>query len=1076
MTLFDNNVNKLYDDLLKEIKKGSTISISAASFSIYAYNELRKQLENIDELRFIFTSPVFVKDVKNQEKREFYIPKLERERNLYGTPFELRLRNSLSQKAVAKECAQWVREKVKFKSNISNSSIDNFMVISNKENTLAYSPINEFSTVEFGIEKGNNLLKIINKLSHPMSSQYLTMFNQLWVDNNALEDVTENVIDNIANVYNENSPDFIYFVMLYNIFHEFLEDISEDTLPNDDTGFKDTKIWNKLFDFQKEAFVEIHNKLEKYNGCILADSVGLGKTFTALAVIKYYEIRNKRVLVLCPKKLSQNWITYQANYINNPVADDKFRYDVLCHTDLSRSSGTSNGHDLSRIYWSNYDLVVIDESHNFRNGGNSSNDERQNRYTKLMNQIIKPGVKTKVLMLSATPVNNRFLDLKNQLALAYADDTTFINNRLKTEKNIDEIFRSAQASFNKWSNNPPEERTTNNLLEMLDNDFFELLDSVTIARSRKHIASRYNMTAIGKFPQRLKPIAVTPELTLLNKLINYTDIYDYLNRLKLSIYTPSFYIEKSKLNMYEELANSQGINLTMRGREKGIQKLMAINLLKRLESSVHSFRLTLQRIVDLITNTIKTIENFEQNSAHKEVKVTELFSNDLDDDDKNIDFIVSEKSFNINLIDMDYVSWKHDLLMDKSYLDKLLNLLEKITPEHDNKLNKLIHLIDNKIKNPINKDNKKVLIFTAFADTAEYLYENISKYMYDKYKLNTGLVLGSNSCGTTAKQVKSDFNSILINFSPISKERDIIYPNIKENIDILIATDCISEGQNLQDCDYLINYDIHWNPVRIIQRFGRIDRIGSINEYIQLVNFWPDVNLDEYINLKSTVETRMRISVMSATGDDDLINENEKGDLEYRRIQLERLKNEIVDIEDMSGGVSIMDLGLNEYRLDLLDYMKSNHDIEHAPYGLHAVVPSSDEFQKGAVYVLKNRVNNININGKNRLHPFYMVYIKDDGSLLYNHLQPKELLDIVRYICKGKEIDKQACEIFNTITNDGKNMEKYSMLLSKSIESMVTVQEDDNVTKFLYGKQVSFINSDMLGIDDFELICFIAIV
>lgn len=1076
MNIFDNNVNKLFDDLVVEIKKGSVLSIASASFSIYSYHELKKQLESIEELRFIFTSPVFVKDSIQKEKREFYIPKLERERNLYGTSFELRLRNGLTQKAVAKECAEWVKSKVKFKSNVSNKQISNFMVIANNGVNKAYAPIEEFSTVSLGLEKGNNLLTIISKVEHENADTYLSHFQQLWHDTDILHDVTESVIDSIANVYKENSPDFIYFVMLYNIFHEFLEDISEDNLPNEATGFKESKIWNKLFDFQKEAFYEICRKLEKYNGCILADSVGLGKTFTALAVIKYYENRSKNVLVLCPKKLSENWLTYRANYINNPVAEDRLRYDVLCHTDLSRNGGKSNGWELSLINWGNYDLVVIDESHNFRNGGNLVDDEKQNRYTTLMKKIIRAGVKTKVLMLSATPVNNRFNDLKNQLALAYEGDTSLINNKLKTERNIDDIFRSAQAAFNKWSKNPPEERTTANLLDMLDSDFFELLDSVTIARSRKHIENRYNMSEIGKFPRRLSPIAEMPELTSLKNIISYSEIYDYLSRLNLSIYTPSFFIHPSKIDYYEELANTKGVNLTMRGREKGIQKLMAINLLKRLESSVHSFRLTLKRIMDYIDSTITNIENFENNKFQDNINVIEIVNSDLDEDDLNTDYLITEKSFNIKLADMDYLSWKSELLADKEILYSLYNKLEQITPKEDNKLNKLKKIINSKIENPINEGNKKVLIFTAFADTAEYLYKNISSEVKEIYGLNTGIVSGSEQCKSTAKNIKSDFSSILMNFSPLSKERDILSSSGKEDVDILIATDCISEGQNLQDCDYLINYDIHWNPVRIIQRFGRIDRIGSRNECIQLVNFWPDINLDEYINLKATVETRMRISVMTATGDDDLINENEKGDLEYRRLQLERLKNEIVDIEDMTGGVSIMDLGLNEFRLDLLDYMKTHNDIEHAPYGMHAVVQSSDEFKKGAIYILKNRVNDININGRNRLHPFYMVYILEDGSIFYNHLQPKELLDVIRYICKGKEIDRQACKIFNTDTLDGKNMEKYSSLLTSSIESMVTVQEDSNVESFLKGRPVSFIKNSISGIDDFELICFIAVV
>lgn len=543
MEIIDNINKTMKDDLIKEIKKNSKISIASACFSIYAYQELKKQLDNIEQLRFIFTSPTFIKEKVEKEKREFYIPRLSREKSLYGTEFEVKLRNELTQKSIAKECAEWIKEKVIFKSNTTNENMAGFMNIETKDKKITYMPIQGFTTVDIGCERGNNFYNMINKIDAPYSEAYLTLFENIWQDKDKLQDVTDIVIDSISNAYKENPPELIYFITLYNVFSEFLEDISEDILPNEATGFKDSKIWNLLYDFQQDAVLAIINKLEKYNGCILADSVGLGKTFTALAVIKYYENRNKSVLVLCPKKLAENWNTYKDNYINNPIAVDRLNYDVLFHTDLSRKQGFSNGLDLDRINWGNYDLIVIDESHNFRNGMGTHANNNENRYAKLMDKVIRAGVKTKVLMLSATPVNNRFIDLKNQLALAYEGKSDLLNKKLKTTKGIDEIFKKAQKAFNEWVNLEPENRTTQVLLRMLDFDFFEVLDSVTIARSRKHIERYYSAEKIGKFPERLKPISKRPMLTDLKEAINYNEIYEQLISLNLSIiYSVRFYI------------------------------------------------------------------------------------------------------------------------------------------------------------------------------------------------------------------------------------------------------------------------------------------------------------------------------------------------------------------------------------------------------------------------------------------------------------------------------------------------------------------------------------------------------
>lgn len=1077
MKVFNNITDILRDDMTSTIKKGSKVSIAAACFSMYAYNEFKKQLENIEEFRFIFTYPTFIAEKAEKQKREFYIPRLNREHSLYGTEFELKLRNEMTQRAVARECAEWIRKKATFKSNTTGNNMSGFATVESVKENVAYMPLNGFTTVDIGCERGNNSYNMVNRMETPFSEQYMQLFETIWNDKTQLQDVTDVVIENISTVYNENSPELIYFMTLYNVFSEFLEDISEDVLPNEATGFKASKIWDMLYDFQKDAVLAIINKLEKYNGCILADSVGLGKTFTALAVIKYYENRNKTVLVLCPKKLAENWNTYKDNYINNPIASDRLNYDVLFHTDLSREYGNSNGLDLDRLNWGNYDLVVIDESHNFRNGGAiSGDDSRENRYLKLMNRVIRAGVKTKVLMLSATPVNNRFIDLKNQLAIAYEGDSKLINNALDTTKTIDEIFRQAQKAFNLWSKLEPEARTTEALLRTLDFDFFEVLDSVTIARSRKHIIKYYNTEKIGKFPERLKPISLCPNLTDMDSAINYNEIYEQLSSLSLSIYTPSDYIFPSKVGKYIDLAHNKGVGLTQQGREEGIRRLMSINLLKRLESSVYSFKLTLGRIQELIVRTIQAIDQFEKFGS-ADIDMYEIDkSNDFDMEDQNTDVFSVGKKVRIELCDMDYISWRDELKKDADILELLTLMIADITPEHDKKLQTLLKLLSEKIEQPINADNKKVLIFSAFSDTAEYLYEQVGKYIKNKYGLETAMVTGDVEGKTTIKGFRATLNNVLTCFSPISKGKDVLMPDSKEEIDILIATDCISEGQNLQDCDYLVNYDIHWNPVRIIQRFGRIDRIGSRNAHIQLVNFWPDLTLDEYINLKNRVETRMKISVMTSTGDDDLINAEEKGDLQYRKHQLQRLQEEVVDIEDMSSGISIMDLGLNEFRLDLLEYIKTHKDLDKKPFGLHAVVPASEDMPQGAIFILKNTNNRINIDNQNRIHPFYMVYIGADGEIICDYLKPKKLLDTIRLLCRGKdEAITELCRRFNAETDDGRDMSAMSELLNEAIDSIIDIKEENDIDSLFKDGGTYALLSEVSGIEDFELICFIVV-
>lgn len=1081
MRIINNVSDLLGDDLKAEIKPGSKVRIAASTFSLFAFEALRKELEQISGLEFIFTSPSFAAekatDKVRHERREFFIPALSAESGLYGSEFEIRLRNKLTQKAIARECADWVRRKVTFRSNARGNPMQQFAVV---DDSAAYTPLQGFTTADLGYESGNAVSNMVQRVDEsPMTLQYLALFDQIWHSTEQLDDVTQAVYDHIATVYAENSPARIYFLILFNLFAEFIEDVNEDVLPNDRTGYQDTKVWQSLFNFQRDAATGIINKLETYNGCILADSVGLGKTFTALAVIKYYELRNKSVLVLAPKKLAENWTNYNANLTTNIFASDRFNYDVLAHTDLSRTHGESLGLRLDRINWGNYDLVVIDESHNFRNADYA--EEKESRYQLLMRRVIREGVKTKVLMLSATPVNNRFNDLKNQLQLAYEGESENLAKHLTLSTTVEKVFSDAQRVFNEWSKLDPDERTADRILQMLDFDFFELLDAVTIARSRKHIQAFYDTSEIGAFPERLPPRSIRAPLTDLPGVANFNEIFEQLQALTLAVYTPLSYVFPSRLAKYEDLFNvtagNARSNLGQKGREQGLKKLMTVNLLKRLESSVEAFRLTLANIEAGVDRMMTRL------NAHGD-QLVDLGADpvgrdfDLDDeDDADIEALSYGEKIKIDLYDVDIESWRRDLWNDRETLHGLLDELRRVTPEHDLKLRRLTEIIAEKASNPINPDNRKVLVFSAFADTANYLYRELAPIL-EASGLESAVITGGSHSVKTTLGAGFDFQQVMSMFSPRSKQRHLTMPQETRDIDVLIGTDVISEGQNLQDCDFLINYDIHWNPVRIIQRFGRIDRIGSTSEQIQLVNFWPDISLDEYINLKERVENRMVIADLASTADDNVLA-LEGGDALFRKEQLRKLQDEVIELEDVRAGVSITDLGLNDFRMDLLGYLKEYGDIATAPKGLHAVIPAdmSKGLVPGVIFALRNVNSEHDISRGNRLHPHYLVYLNDDGEVIADHTEAKRLLDLIR--SGARAYDAPVTDVvhqFNLDTRDGADMSKYSDLLTDAIRSMIEVNEEKDIDSLFSGGHTTALTQSIAGLDDFELIAFIAVV
>lgn len=1079
MRIIDNVNELLGDDLKAEIVTGSRLRIAASSFSIFAFEALSKELEHLEELQFIFTSPSFVTaratDRLPKAQREFFIPHDKNgESTLSGSEFEIRLRNQLTQRAIARECAEWVRRKVQFRSNKTVAPMQQFAVVDDK---AAYLPLQGFTSADLGYERGNAVSNMITKVDDaPMTSQYMQLFDQIWHNSAQLEDVTEVVHQHIASVYAENSPARVYFLILFNLFAEFLDDINEDVLPNDLTGYQDSAIWKSLYNFQRDAATGLINKLETYNGCILADSVGLGKTFTALAVIKYYELRNKSVLVLAPKKLAENWTNYNANLTTNIFASDRFNYDVLAHTDLSRTRGESLGIPLDRVNWGNYDLVVIDESHNFRNADFTT--EKETRYGRLMRQVIQQGVKTKVLMLSATPVNNHFTDLRNQLALAYEGDSQNLSAKLNISTSIEEVFRQTQRVFNEWSKLPAEQRTTDAILSRLDFDFFELLDAVTIARSRKQIQAFYDTSDIGAFPERLTPESVRSPLTDLDGVPSFNEMFERLSSLTLAVYAPLTYVFPSRMAKYELLydpaTSGSMANLGHANRERGLQKLMTVNLLKRLESSIEAFRITLTKLAGTVDQGLSAIDNHVGSVADLAAAI-----GDLEADDDDFEFPSSGTvgtKVQIDLADMDIESWRQDLAHDAGVIAELLAGVSVVTPQHDLKLQALKQRIQSKIATPINAGNRKVLIFSAFADTAAYLYRELAPQLAQQ-GLHTAVVTGQGHPRTTLGKGFT-YQQVLTLFSPKSKSRHLAMPSEQREIDVLIGTDCISEGQNLQDCDYLVNYDIHWNPVRIIQRFGRIDRIGSVNAQIQLVNFWPDISLDEYINLKERVENRMVIADLAATADDNVLTQ-ESSDTAFRKEQLRKLQDEVIELEDVRTGVSITDLGLNEFRMDLLGYVKEYGDLADAPRGLHAVVPARPEIglRPGVLFALRNVNADETINRGNRLHPHYLVYLDNEGNVIADHTEVKHMLDLIRAGCRvHDEPVADVCRIFNAATLEGDDMSRYSNLLTHAIRSMIDVTEERDLDSLFTVGPTTALTQSIAGLDDFELIAFLAIV
>ncbi len=1050
--------DRVVDELRTCLVPRSSLDIASSAFSLFAYSEVSALLEKIERCRLVIPAAEGV------------------DLGMLGSESDRPFRNHLQTRWLARLCCEWIQKKAEVRG--APAYLPQSTIIAGEPDAAKQTIITgncPFTTDGLGLTPGNQF-SLIQCAEGPEESAMLgSWFTALWNSLPASLDTKSDLIASLQDLASHRDPFTIYTLILHHLFKDRGEELDEDQIVKSATGIRNTIVWKKLFKFQRDGVVGAIDKLNRFGGCIIADSVGLGKTFEALAIIKYHELRNDRVLVLCPKRLRDNWTIYKANDRRNILAADRFNYDVLNHTDLSRDGGSSGDIDLNHVNWGNYDLVVIDESHNFRN--KSTHKGKESRYDRLMRKIIKEGVRTRVLMLSATPVNNRLADLRNQISFATeGDDAALLDYGITS---IDSTTRLAQKQFNRWLELEEAEKTPSRLIEMLGFDYFTLLDQLPIARSRKHIEKYYGISETGRFPERLRPINIKPDVDRAGEFRSIRDINLEIRRLNLAAYAPLRYVLPHKQAAYDAKYSTQ-----IRGgegyfrqvdREESLIHLLRVNVLKRMESAVSSFALTVHRQLEDVEATLARIE------AHAD-EIDEINIADVDIDDPAFESLLVGRKVKVLLGDVDLIRWKQDLIEDRNRLATLHAAATQVCAARDAKLAALMEVITHKCQNPSNPNNRKLIVFTAFADTAMYLYEQLAGWAKETLGIETALVTGAGRNQTTLPGLRKDLASILTTFSPRSKERPVELAHEGE-LDLLIATDCISEGQNLQDCDWLVNYDIHWNPVRIIQRFGRIDRIGSPNDRIQLVNFWPNMELEEYINLEQRVSGRMVLLDISATGEENLIEQqsgNQMNDLEYRRKQLLKLQDAVIDLEDLSTGVSITDLTLTDFRIDLAQYLKAYPGkLEKLPMGTTAVTTTTEaEIAPGIIFCLRAEgiaATKVAESGY-PMAPHYLVHVGDDGAVRLPYTQAKRILDRLKRLCLGRDLpDASACARFDKSTKYGEDMRHAQRLLSASVASVVGKSEERAVASLFSPGGTHAIKGEFAGINDFEVVAFLVV-
>lgn len=1059
MKLLANSGNDRVIDLVSaDLATGHSLDVVTPHLSIFGFAALREALARIPSTRMI-------------------LPPVGSDLMLLGDDADRAARNRLQARWLARKCAGWLRDGVDLRPSAASVPQGTLVVRDSKgEPQRVVHGAFSLTTTGLGVTPGNPL-SLIQASETAAEAQLLsTWFEAQWASLTPKPAEKQRVLDALNVLAANGGARSSYALILHHLFGAREDALDEEQIVKSATGIRNTVVWNKLYKFQRDGVVGAIDKLNRFGGCIIADSVGLGKTFEALAIIKYHELRNDRVLVLVPKRLRDNWTLYKANDRRNFLAPDRFNYDVLNHTDLSRDGGLSGDIDLSHVNWGNYDLVVIDESHNFRNK-KTPRVGSETRYDCLMRKIIKEGVRTRVLMLSATPVNNRMADLRNQIAFATeGDDTALIDHGIGS---IDSTTRLAQKQFNRWLDLDDTERTPTRLIDMLGFDYFTLLDLLTIARSRKHVERYYGIAETGRFPTRLKPINIKADVDRTGEFPSIREINLEIRRLDLSSYAPLRYVLPHKQEAYDrkystEVKGGTGFFRQV-DREESLIHLMRVNVLKRMESAVPSFVLTVERQLHDVESTLARIE--QQPESVEEIEIE-----DVDIEDPGIESLLVGRKVKVLLKDVDLIRWKQDLVEDRNRLATLVSAARQVDAGRDAKLAALREVIEHKCRNPINVGNRKVIVFTAFADTARYLYEQLAPWGRQTLGLETALVTGTGSNQTTLPRLRKDLASILTAFAPRAKERPDDFAG-EGDLDLLIATDCISEGQNLQDCDCLINYDIHWNPVRIIQRFGRIDRIGSPNERILLVNFWPNMELEEYIGLEQRVSGRMVLLDISATGEENLIEQqsgNQMNDLEYRRKQLLKLQDAVIDLEDLSTGVSIADLTLTDFRIDLAEYIRAHPGVlEGLPLGTSAVTTTADvDVPPGIIFCLRAEGDAARraFEPGYPLAPHYLVHVADDGAVLLPFPQAKQILDRLKRVCVGRDLpDAAACARFDKATRHGEDMQHAQRLLAAAVASVVGKTEERAVASLFTPGGTHALKGEFAGINDFEVVAFLVI-
>lgn len=1039
-------------------KKDAVVNIVNDKLTISVFSQLEKNLKNVKEINFAIRDVKFLPH-QSEIAHEFEINPTDVLFNAY----DITEKNKLQHFSKARNMHDFIEKHVNIRK--ANPAVriggnvliidDDFMIqgsssleVSRMNSRESFSNIN-FDTILTGSADKEQILGAIET------------FKKIWFNERVSVDYKEELLASLKYVYKEHAPEFLYYFTLNELFGNQL-DVGVERFERDSVRFKKTQIWNALYDFQKDCVVSAIRKLNTYGGCIIADSVGLGKTFEALAIIKYFEIGMNRVLVLTPAKLYDNWNSFRGDY-KDSFLKETFNYRIMFHTDLSRYSGMSkSGQDLKQFDWGLYDLVVIDESHNFRNRKDRYDDNDQlimSRYARLMQDVIMHGNNnTKVLMLSATPVNNSLVDLKNQISIITRDnDVAFDEQGISSVENL---LRRTTASINVWDKIPHHKK--DQLLDSLPSDFYKLLELMTIARSRKHITSYYGGNDVGKFPEKNKPDTYNSDIDAKGELLHFKETNELLEALILSVYTPTKYIKEEYKRLYIEkysLKGKHGGDMDFDTQANGMIILHRFNLFKRLESSVYSFEETLRRLLERIERTERLL-------LKGSGKVEE---EDSGFDDSDSDDVYIEGKYEIDVKHLRVHDYLDDLESDKQIIAEIHNNAKRILDENrDQKLQDLIAIIEKKIKDtPYNDGNRKVIVFTAFADTADYLYDKLSVYMR-KLGIYTASVTGKRVI-TNNKKVDSDFNSVLCAFSPISKMKKEIPEN--EQIDLLIGTDCISEGQNLQDCDTVINFDIQWNPVSLIQRFGRIDRIGSKNTNIQMINFFPNMELNEYLGLEARVKGKMTTMNLVSTGDEDVLTP-EMNDFNFRRRQLERLKDEVIDIEDANDNISLTDLNMNEYLNELSEYIQNVPEIKKVPKGVYSV---TDGENAGVLFCFKHRNDANKPKSDSSLYPYYLIYMRNNGEVLFGNGQAREVVKQFRKLCYGKS--KPVMELFQKFfvrTNNAKDMQFYSDLLNKAIKS-IKGEEESKATQLMFdfgGFNNVFADETA---DDFELISFLVV-